>query len=200
MGEWAQVVREDGSEGRLALDRLLANDGEGNGIHYRFCGWHPRPRGYRAELRVLRLLPATRRCLVSLPEWDPTAEIEQPLAALPEQLRSPGAMGSCLANLASASAAGLNIHSVRVVKLKIGSREGLRSHPEVIAAGQRYRRRSDGATFQLLAETPAGAKAWSGSRVVLLSGDRLLATRADGSGRYYQYIDGGIREARRRRG
>jgi len=199
MGEWAQIVREDGGEGRLALDRLLASDGEGNGIHYRFCGWHPRPRGYRAELRVLRLLPGTHRCLVNLPEWDPAAEIEQPLAALPEQLQSPGVMGSCLANLASASAAGLNIHSVRAVRLNIGSREGLCSHPEVLAAGQHYRRRSDGAAFRLLEETPGGAKAWNGDRVVVLRRDRLLATRRDGTGRYYEYIGGGIREGRRRR-
>lgn len=198
-GEWAQVVFEDGSERRLALDRLLAVDHAGRGVHYRFCGWRPRRRGYRAELRVLRVLPKASRCIVSLPEWDPEAEVDQPLAALPEQLRNPGAIGSCLANLASASVAGLNVHSIRAARFHDKSRERLGAHPSVLATGQRYRRRSDGAAFRLLEETSAGAKAWNGNRVVVLRRDRLLATRHDGAGRYFEYIGGGIRKGRRRR-
>jgi hypothetical protein len=199
-GEWVRVVREDGNEGKLALDRLLASDREGKGVHYRFCGWHPRPRGYRTELRVLGVVAAGERCVVSLPEWNPVAEIEQPLSILPERLRSPGALGSCMANLASPSAAGLAIHNCRAEKAPAGSRHALGPHPDILAAGQRYRRRRDGAAFRLLEPTPAGAKAWNGRRVVSLHRDRLLATRRDGTGRYYEYIGGGSKEARRRRG
>jgi hypothetical protein len=198
-GERVRVVREDGTEVTLALDRLLASDGEGNGRYYRFHGWKPRPRGSRTELRVISVSPDSRRCVLLLPEWDPAAEIEETSETLPEKLRVAGAVGSCMANLASPTASGLAIHSCRGSKLRVGSRPEIGSHPDVVAEGQRYRRRGGGPELRVLEVTPPRARAWNGRRKVWLSEDRLLAVRPDGSGRHYEYLGGGVWEARRKR-
>jgi len=147
-GEWVRVVREDGREARLSLDRLLAVDEPGRGVHYRYCGWHPRRRGYRAELRVVRVMPGRGRCVVVLPEWDAGEEIEQPLGILPGELRQEGAVGRCIARLSSDSSSGLDIHSCRTGRLRVTSRGRREGHPEALAEGQRYRRRRDGVTLR----------------------------------------------------
>jgi hypothetical protein len=199
-GEWVRVIREDGSEVSLALDRLLASDGKGNGCHYRFHGWNPRPRGYRTELRVIRLVPEAARCVLALPEWDPAAEVEESLLALPEEMRTAGAVGSCMANLASPSAAGLEIHSCRRSKVRDASREAERPHPELLVKGQRFRRRSDGKGFRLIDADGPRVGAWSGRRVVRLSSERLLAVAPDGRGEHFEYLGGGVTALRRKRG
>jgi hypothetical protein len=200
-GEWVRVLCEDGSEKRVALDNLLATDGAGEGIHYRFHGWRPLRRGYRTALTVTGVSVDDGRCGLLLPEWDPDAEIEAALGVLPEQMRSEGATGSCMANLASPSAAGLGIHSCRPVGVREHSRETHRPHPELLAEGQRYRRLGDGARFRLVGVDPNSStvRAWSGRRVVRLGRERLLAARPNGRGRYYEYLGGGVAAARRER-
>jgi hypothetical protein len=198
-GEWIRVVREDGSEASLALDQLLARDENGNGRHYRFHGWRSRPRGYRTELLVIGVAADSGRCVLSLPEWDPNTEVEEVLTVLPEEMRTEGVTGSCMANLASSSAAGLGIHSCRGSRVRDASRVAGGVHPELLAEGQRYRRRSDGATFRLLEDQGPNFSAWSGRRTVRLAKGRLLEVRADGQGRHYEYLDGGVTAVRRKR-
>ncbi len=198
-GEWIRVMREDGGEASLALERLLACDEAGNGIHYRFHGWRPRPRGYRTELRVMSVEQGTERCLLTLPEWDPDTEVEEALSALPEELREPGARGSCMADLSSPSAAGLGIHRCRKSKVRDASREAARQHPELLAEGQRYSRRGDGAKFRLLDAEGSNVAAWNGERVVRISSRRLLAAGPNGRGRHYEYLGGGVAATRRKR-
>jgi hypothetical protein len=200
-GEWIRVRLDDGSERRLALDRLLATDDAGHGLHYRFQGWRPRPRGYRAVMRVLEIDFRGARCSIVVPEWDAEAEVEQPLGVLPPALRNVGAGGSCMANLASPSAAGLGVHSFRSVKVRGASRPATPAHPEEVAAGQRYRRRRDGAEFRILDAEPGSSAvpAWSGKRTVRLKRDRLLARTAEGVGLHYSFLGGGVRESRRQR-
>lgn len=198
-GEWVRVAREDGTNGRLALDRLLATDEAGEGRYFRFHGWRPLRRGYRTPLVVTAVDRREKRCLVRLPEWDSEVDIAQPLAVLPENLEGVGAAGSCMADLSSPSAAGLNIHSCRRVRAPQGSRAALPPHPDRLAKGQRFRRRADNACFQLLDDAVPRVRAWNGARVVRLSRDRLLATATDGTGAIYEYLGGGVREARRAR-
>lgn len=197
-GEWVRGIREDGSEVNLALDRLLARDAAGGGIHYRFLGWRLRPRGYRTELRVHSVSPAAGRCSVRLPEWDPETEVELSLASLPEELRRPNAAGSCMANLASPSVGGLDIHSCRRGKVRDASRQARGPHPDVLAEGQVYRRRRDGVKLRLLDVDGPRISAWNGRRVVRISAAKLLETRADGGGRNYEYLGGGIAGYRKR--
>jgi hypothetical protein len=199
-GEWIRVIREDGTEASLALDQLLACDEEGSGRHYRFHGWRFRPRGYRTDLLVVRISPELGRCVLKLPEWDPDTEVEEAAVVLPGELRVAGIAGSCMANLASPSVAGLGIHSCRRSKVRDASRVASGPHPELLAEGQRYRRRSDGAIFRLLGSEGPSVPAWSGRRVVRLTKSRLLEVRADGHGRQYEYLDGGVAAARRKRG
>jgi len=196
-GEWVRAIREDGSEVNLALDRLLACDREGEGIDYRFLGWRTRARGYRTELRVLSVSEQAGRCSVRLPEWDPETEIDLPLVTLPEELRRPDAAGSCMANLASPSAAGLEIHSCRRTKVRDASREARRAHPDALAEGQVYRRRRDKEKLRLLDTEGPKASAWNGRRVVRVEAAKLLETRSDGQGLDYEYLGGGIVGLRR---
>jgi hypothetical protein len=198
-GERIRVVREDGTEVTIPVDRLLASAEDGNGRYYRFHGWKPRPRGYRTELRVIEVFADTHRCLLMLPEWDPSTEIEEALTILPEKLWAPNAVGSCMANLASPTASGLAIHSCKGSKVRAGSREAAGSHPDVIAGGQRYRRLDGGAEFRVLDVVSPRVRAWSGRRVVWLSEDRLLTVRPDGTGRHYEYLGGGVWQMRRKR-
>jgi hypothetical protein len=191
-GEWVRVIREDGTESSLALDRLFARDEDGSGCHYRFHGWRFRPRGYRAELRVIDVSAGSGRCVLRLPEWDPDTDIEEALAVLPEDLRFPGAAGSCMANLASSSAAGLGIHSCRKSKVRDASREASGPHPEVLAEGQRFRKRGDGVKLRLLDTEGPKVSAWNGRRVVRVSKERLLAVGTNGQGRHYEYVGGGV--------
>jgi len=199
-GEWVRAERPDGAERRLALDNLLAVDAEGNGLRYRFQGWKPRRRGYRAEIWVAAVDEEKGRCRLVLPEWDPEAEVEELLSALPPALRRVGASGSCMANLASPSAAGLGIHACRAVKVRGLSRPAAGAHPEEVFAGQRYRRRSDGAAFRILEAVPGSrtVAAWNGRRVVRLVRGALLARGDAGGGRRSLYLGGGLRAARRR--
>jgi hypothetical protein len=201
-GEWVRAERDDGAERRLALDNLLAVDAAGNGVHYRFQGWKPRPRGYRTEIRVVNVDVEAGRGWLSLPEWDAETEVEELLSALPPSLRHAGATGSCMADLASPSAAGLGIHACRAVKVRGLSRAAGGIHPDEVFEGQRYRRRSDGAGFRILEVTPGSrtVPAWNGQRTVRLTRERLLAGDASGGGRHYVYLGGGVRAARRRRG
>lgn len=202
-GEWVRGIREDGSEVNLALDRLLARDAAGGGIHYRFLRWRLRPRGYRTELLVLSVSPAAERCSIQLPEWDPETEVELPLASLPEELRRPNAAGSCMANLASPSVGGLDIHSCRRGKVRDASREARGPHPEVLAEGQVYRRRRDGVKLRLLDVDGPRVSAWNGRRVVRIEAAKVLETGAHGDGLHYEYLGGGLvgyrRSAARRR-
>jgi hypothetical protein len=198
-GEWVRVDREDGTEASLALDQLLACDEEGNGCHYRFHGWRFRPRGYRTELWVTSVSAESGRCVLTLPEWDPHTEVDEALTVLPEDLQTPGATGSCMANLASQSAGGLGIHSCRRSKVGDASRKASGPHPELLAEGQRYRRRSDGTKLRLLDAEGPKVSAWNGRRVVRLATERLLEVRADGQGRHYEYLDGGVTATRRKR-
>ena len=198
-GEWVRVDREDGTEVSLALDQLLACDEEGNGRHYRFHGWRFRPRGYRTELRVIKVSEESGGCVLRLPEWDPDTEVEEALTVLPEELQAPGAAGSCMANLTSQSAAGLGIHSCRRSKVRDASRGASGPHPELLAEGQRFRRRSDGAKLRLLDTEGPKVSAWNGRRVVRVAKERLLEVRPDGQGRHYEYLDGGIIATRRKR-
>ncbi|HEX7244081.1 MAG TPA: hypothetical protein VF245_00775 [Solirubrobacterales bacterium] len=200
-GEWVRVAREDGSEANVALDRLLARDEADSGLHYRFHGWKRLPRGYRTEMIVASVSGATSRCALVLPEWDPDTEIEVPLSAIPAELRIAGATGSCRADLTSPSAAALDIHACTASKVRGLSRAQSGPHPDVLAEGQEYRRRSDRRKFRLLDVDPASptVPAWSGSRVVRLDVARLLALRLDGEGAHYLYLGGGIAATRRRR-
>ncbi|HVX31705.1 MAG TPA: hypothetical protein VHA80_01075 [Solirubrobacterales bacterium] len=145
--------------------------------------------------------PVAARCRLVLPEWDAAAEVEELLSALPGPMRAIGATGSCVANLASPSAAGLGIHSCRATKVRNLSRPPLGIHPEVVAEGQEFRRREDGATFRIVEADPGSPTvvAWSGRRRVRLTRTRLLARRDDGGGRDYRYLGGGVGQARRRR-
>lgn len=198
-GEWVRTLAEDGSERRVALDNLLATDEAGEGLHYCFHGWRPLRRGYRTALRVTAVSADAGRCSLLLPEWDPETEIEEALGALPEQMRSEGATGSCMANLASPSAAGLGIHSCSRAPVRELSREACGPHPELLAEGQRYRRLDDGISLRLLAPDPESptVAAWNGHRVVRLGRAKLLAVRPDGAGCYYRYLGGGVAVARR---
>lgn len=200
-GEWVRVVREDGSETSLPLDRLLARNEAGDGRHYSFHGWKRRPRGYRTELQAIGFTADLDGFLVCLPEWDPDTEIELSLASLPEELRVAGAVGSCMANLASTSAAGLDIHMCAHSPVRGRSREALSAYPDSVAEGQEYRRRRDGARFRLLDCEPQSqhVRAWGRGRVVNLSVDRLLAIGADGDGVDYVYLGGGVAANRRQR-
>jgi hypothetical protein len=197
--EWVRVAREDGSEGNVALDQLLARDQAGNGVHYRFHGWRHLPRGYRTEMIVASVSEAEGRCVLVLPEWDPSAEIEELLSALPQELRRSGARGSCRADLTSQSVAGLGIHACGTAKVKGLSRSAGRAHPDLLAEGQEYRRHTDRKKFRLLEVDPDSPKvpAWSGSRVVRLDASRVLAVRPDGRGKTYEYVGGGVSTARR---
>src|SRR5215213_4541412 len=199
--EWVRVDREDGSEGNVALDQLLARDAAGNGVHYRFHGWRHLPRGYRTEMIVASVCETDGRCVLVLPEWDPSAEIEELLTVLPEGLRSSGSRGTCRANLASQSIAELGIHACGTAKVKGLSRSANRAHPDFLAEGQEYRRRSDRKKFRLLEVNPDSSKvtAWSGARVVRLNSSRVIAIRLDGQGRNYEYVGGGVITARRMR-
>jgi len=200
-GEWVRVTLDDMSERRLALERLLAVDDAGAGIHYRFQGWKPRARGYRTAISVVAVDADAGRCRLVLPEWDPASEVEELLSAVPSTMRAVSATGSCMANLASPSAAGLDIHSCRATKVRGLSRASLDPHPDDLAEGQEYRRLSDGVRLRILEVDPASPAiaAWNGRRRVRLTRARLLARVEDGTGRYYLYLGGGVREARRRR-
>lgn len=200
-GEWVAVEREDGSAARLALDRLLATDAAGKGAHYRFHGWMHRPRGYRTEFRVIAVYAKRRLCVLALPEWDPTAQVEVPLGVLPEELRVEDAAGTCMADLSSPSAAALGIHACSQAKVREVSRGPRRSHPELLAEGQRYRRREDRAAFRLVGGVDADSArvaAWNGTRIVRLDRERLLAVGPDGHGLHYEYQGGGVVAMRRR--
>lgn len=200
-GEWVRVDREDGSKGRVSLDRLLATDSEGNGANYRFHGWRRLPRGYRTEFEVLRIAEEAARCAIALPEWDLDAEVELSLATLPEELRVPGARGTCRADLTAVSEAGLALHGFSASKARGLSRTAAGEHPEVLAAGQEYRRCGDGKKFRLI-EVEPGARtvsAWSGRRRVRLDATRLGAVGPDGGGLHYVYLGGGVSATRRRR-
>ena len=200
-GEWVRVALGDRSERRLALDRLLAADEEGHGVHYRFQGWKGLPRGYRTAIVVVAVDAEAGRCRLALPEWDPGTEVEELLSALPPTMRAPGATGSCMANLASPSAAGLGIHSCRSGRPRGLSRAPLDPYPEILAAGQEFRRLTDGTRLRILEVDPASpvVRAWNGRRRVRLDRARLLARRQDGTGRHYLFLGGGAREARRLR-
>ncbi len=200
-GEWVRVAREDGSEGNVALDQLLARDGAGNGVNYRFHGWKRLPRGYRTEMIVASVSVEDARCMLVLPEWDPNVEIVEPLSTLPVDLRKAGASGSCRADLTSQSAAGLSIHASSTSKVRGLSRKAGGQHPDILAEGQEYRRRSDRKKFRLLDVDPGSPKvpAWSGTRVVRLDAARVLAVRPDGEGKHYEYVGGGVAATRRRR-
>ena len=199
--EWIRVVREDGSEGNVALDRLLAHNESGDGIHYRFHGWKRLPRGYRTEMLVVAVAVEDARCILILPEWDPSTEIAELLSVLPVELQNPGASGSCRADLTSQSTAGLDIHSCSTAKVKGLSRHAGGAHPDVLAEGQEYRRRSDRKRFRLLDVDSASSTvpAWTGTRVVRLDSSRVLVTRADGTGLHYEYLGGGVAATRRGR-
>lgn len=199
-GEWVQGVLDDGSSRRLSLDRLLAVDEAGVGSRYRFQGWKARPRGYRTEMRVVRIDPRAGLCYLVLPEWDAATEIEELLSALPASLQAAGAAGSCMANLASPSVAGLEIHDCRPWGVRGRSRVAAGQHPAVLVEGQRYRRLEDGSHFRILESEPVAdsVRVWNGRRAVRLGVDRLLARAEDGDGRYYTYLGGGLRETRRR--
>jgi hypothetical protein len=67
--------------------------------------------------------------------------VDEGLTVLPEGLRAPGSVGSCMANFASSSAAGLGIHSCRKSKVRDASREASGPHPELLAEGQCFRKR-----------------------------------------------------------
>jgi hypothetical protein len=198
-GEWVRVDREDGTEASLALDQLLAREEGGAGRHYRFHGWRFRPRGYRTELRVIAASAHSGRCVLSLPEWDPETEVDEALAVLPEELRAPGAVGSCMADLTSQSTAGLNIHSCRRSKVRDASRRASASHPELLAEGQLFRKRGDGKKLRLLDVEGPRVSAWNGRRVVRVARERLLEVGPDGEGRHYLYLGGGVTATRRRR-
>lgn len=201
-GEWALIEREDGTKGRVSIDRLLRSDAGGDGVDYRFHGWRRLPRGYRTEFEVLRIDDgAGGQCFITLPEWDPGAEVGLSLAVLPEALRAPGGRGSCRADLTAVSAAALSLHSFSAAKPKGLSRAPLPAYPENLAAGQEYRRLGDGQKFRLLELDPGASSvaAWSGRRVVRLDAARLLAVGPDGSGLHYSYIGGGVAATRRRR-
>jgi hypothetical protein len=196
-GERVRAVLEDLTERTYALDRLLATDDQGNGLYYRFHGWKPQPRGYHTELRVARISPSSGRCAFVLPEWDPTTEIDEAVDALPEALRAPDAVGSCMANLASATVAGLSIHGYRLTRPRGISREVRTAHPVVLAERQRYRRRHDGLDFVLVNVEGPRVRAWNGERIVRVASERLLAVDEDGIGRFYEYRGGGVWAARR---
>lgn len=200
-GEWVRVSREDGSEGNVALDRLLACDEVGNGIHYRFHGWKRLPRGYRTEMLVVSVSEKAGGCILILPEWDPSVEVEEALSLLRAELRRPGATGSCRADLSSQSAAALEIHGCSTAKVRGLSRAARGPHPDVQAEGQEYRRRSDRRRFRLLEVDPDAktAPAWNGKRIVRLDVARLLALRPDGHGRHFEYVGGGVSATRRRK-
>jgi hypothetical protein len=200
-GEWVRVTLEDMSERRLALDRLLAVDGDGYGIHYRFQGWKPRTRGYRTAMTVVAVDRDVGRCRLVLPEWDAGTEVEELLSALPSKMRALGACGSCMANLASPSVGGLGIHSCLATKPRGLSRASLDPHPSEVAEGQEFRRLRDGIRFRVLVSNPASPEVvgWNGKRRVRLTKARLLAQRDDGTGLHYVYMGGGVRKARRRR-
>jgi len=200
-GEWARVEREDGSKGRVSLDKLLASDAEGTGVNYRFHGWRRLPRGYRTDFEVLRLAERTQTCLIALPEWDPAAEIEVRLNTLPNELKAAGAGGSCRADLTAKSEAELSLHGFSAGKARGLSRTAMGAHPKVVVGGQEYRRREDGKRFRILeveADCPT-VPAWSGRRVVRLNVARLLAKGSDSAGIHYCYIGGGRVQARRGR-
>ncbi len=200
-GEWVRVIREDGSEGNVALDQLLARDEAGDGINYRFHGWKRLARGYRTEMIVASVSEVGVRCMLVLPEWDPSTEIEELLSTLPAELRRSGATGSCRADLTSQSVAALDIHSCSTAKVKGLSRTGGGPYPDILAEGQEYRRRSDRKKFRLLDVDPDSptVPAWSGTRVVRLDISRVLATHSDGMGMHYEYVGGGVTATRRRR-
>lgn len=188
-------------EGNVALDQLLACDEVGNGTRYRFHGWKRLPRGYRTKLVVVDASEEAGQCILILPEWDPSAEVEELLSILPEELRSAGATGSCRADLTSQSAAALDIHGCSGADVKGLSRTATGPHPDLLAEGQEFRRRSDQRKFRLLdinAESPT-VRAWNGSQVVRLGVQPLLALRSDGTGLRYVYLGGGVAATRRRR-
>ena len=199
--EWVRVLREDGTEASVALDLLLASDEAGNGVHYRFHGWKRLPRGYRTEMLVASLREELGRCTLVLPEWDPSSEVEEMLARLPEELQKKGATGSCRADLTSPSAAALGLHAFSAAPVRGLSRTSIGPHPDVLTEGQKFRRHSDGATVRLLGvDLDSGkARAWNGSRVIRLDICRLLASGQDGEGLNYQYLGGGISAMRRQR-
>lgn len=200
-GEWVRVIREDGSEGNVALDQLLARDEAGDGINYRFHGWKRLPRGYRTEMIVASVSEVGARCRLVLPEWDPSTEIEELLSVLPAELHRSGATGSCRADLTSQSVAALDIHACSSAKVKGLSRTATGPHPELLAEGQEYRRRSDQKKFRLLDIDPKSptVPAWNGTRIVRLEAKKLLALRPDGEGLHYLYLSGGVVALRRRR-
>lgn len=200
-GEWVRVTLDDLSERRLALDRLLAVDRAGVGAHYRFQGWKPRARGYRAAISVVAVDAARGRCRLVLPEWDATTEVDDLLSVLPATMREVGATGSCMANLASPSAGGLGIHSCRPTAPRGLSRASLGPHPDDVVEGQEFRRVVDGVRLRVVEVDPSssGVVAWNGKRRVRLTRARLLVQREDGTGRHYLYLGGGLREARRQR-
>jgi hypothetical protein len=200
-GEWVRVKLDDMSERRLALDRLLAVDGAGAGVHYCFQGWKPRARGYRTAVTVIAVDVDAGRCYLVLSEWDPATEIEELLSVLPSTMRRVGASGSCMANLGSPSAGGLGIHLCRPTMPRGLSRPVLDPHPGEVAEGQEFRRLGDGIRLRVLNADPAAPEviAWNGKRRVRLSRARLLEKRQDGTGRYYLYLGGGVQEARRQR-
>jgi hypothetical protein len=200
-GEWARVIRDDGSEVNVALDRLLAQDETGNGVHYRFHGWKQLSRGYRTELLVVDTSEDAGRCTLVLPEWDPSTEVEAILSVLPQEMRRPGATGSCRADLTSQSVAALNIHGCSRAKVKGLSRTAGGPHPNLLAEGQVFRRRSDRRKFRLLDVDPESptVRAWDGGRVVRLGAPSLLELRPDGAGARYVYLGGGVAATRRRK-
>jgi hypothetical protein len=196
--ETVRAVREDQTERTYALDRLLAIDAEGNGLHYRFMGWKPRPRGYHTELRVVRVCESDGSCAVVLPEWDPGTEIGVPVASLPKELRVQGGVGSCMANLASATVAGLSLHGFRLSQPRGVSRSEKAPHPAVVAEGQRYRRREDGRDLLIVDDEQPRVSAWNGQRLVRVSAKHLLAVDGSGHGRFFEYRGGGVRATRRK--
>lgn len=196
-----QVEDENGERRRISLDRLLASDDNGNGIHYRFHGWKRLPRGYRTAFLVVGIDEKAGSATIVLPEWDAEVEVGVPLAALPSVARVRGGAGSCRADLTSTSRGGLDLHGYSENGPRGLSRPAVGQHPELLAKGQEYRRHRDGKRFRILdPDTEAGSVvAWSERRRVRLDPTRLLATRPNGAGRYYAYVRGGVAATRKRR-
>jgi hypothetical protein len=102
-----QGRRVDGPRERLviSLSRLQETRHDGQGAHYQFIAWTPRR--YRTWAVVVTV--EAEQSILVLPEWHPGRPVRFPTRLVPADSRRAEAWVTLKANLASPSAARLNL-------------------------------------------------------------------------------------------
>lgn len=173
------------------------------GLHYRFCGWLSRPRGYPTGFVVERVDREKGRIHIRIPEWDPRVTVNEPMSQFPEEVRCWGATGWLKADLAAREQSKLQVHAPVAKDKSFGIPFRPMVHPVSVHPGQRYRRRVKARArrsvlrvVEILDEQAILNDEVSGRRIPVNS-KTLLEVKKDGSGLKYEYVGGALRASER---